>query len=88
MREFNDRPDLLLLIPDPDSINIDNLGDGGTITTDTCNAAQKVRRLLVEYINGTVNEQDCMQHLRNVWINGVTKAVNKYLTEFLQESIE
>ena len=50
--------DLLLLITDPYSINIDKLGDGVTITTDTCNVAQKVRRLLVEYINGTVNEQD------------------------------
>ena len=39
MREFTDRPDLLLLIPDPDRINIDKLGDGGTITTNTCNAA-------------------------------------------------
>ena len=29
-----------------------------------------------------------MQHLRNVWINGVAKAVNKYLTEFLQESLK
>ena len=54
MREFTDRPDILLLITDPDSINIDKLGDGGTITTDTCNAAQKFCRLLVEYINGTV----------------------------------
>ena len=82
MREFPDRPDLLILIPDPGSINIDKLGDGGTITTDTCNAAKKVRRLLVEYINGTVSNQGCMQHLRNVWINGVSKAVNRYLTEF------
>ena len=47
MREFTDRPDLLLLIPGPDSINIDKLGDGGTITIYTCNAAHKVRRLLV-----------------------------------------
>ena len=88
MREFPERPDLLLLIPHPDSINIDNLGDGGTITTDTCNAEQKVFQVLVEYINGNINKQDCMQHLRNVWINGVAKAVNKYLTEFLQESLE
>ena len=88
MREFSDRPDLLLLIPDPDSINIDKLGDGGTITIDTCNAAQKVCWLIVEYINGTVNEKYCMKHLRNVWINGVAKDVNKYLTEFLQESLE
>ena len=48
MGEFTDRPDLLLLIPDPDSINIEKLGDGGTITTNTFNAAQKVRRLLVQ----------------------------------------
>ena len=38
MREFTDRPDILLLITDPYSINIDKLGDGVTITTDTCNA--------------------------------------------------
>ena len=76
------------MITQPDSINIDKLGEGGTITTDTCNAAQKVRRLLVEHINGHVNEQDCMQHLRNVWINGVAKAVNKYMTEFLNESLD
>ena len=80
--------DLLDLIPKPDSIDIDKLDNGGTITTDTCNAAQKVRRLLVEHINGTVNEQDCMQHLRNVWINGVAKSVNIFMSEYLQESLE
>ena len=85
-REFPDQPDLLDLILDPEGVNIDKLGDGGTIITDTCNAAQKVQRLLVEYIHGTVNEQDCMQHLRNVWINDVAKAVNKYMSEFLEES--
>ena len=88
MREFSDRPDLLLLIPDPDSVNIDKLGGGGTITTDTCNAAQNICQLLVECINSTVHEQYCMQHLRNVWINGVSKAINNCLTEFLQERLE
>ena len=74
--------------PQPDSINIEKLGEGGTITTDTCNAAQKVCRLLVEHINGHVNKKDCMQHLRNVRIDGVEKAVNKYMTEFLNESLD
>ena len=87
-REFPDWPDLLDRIPDPEGVNIDKLGDGGTITTDTCNATQKISCLLVEYIHGTVNEQDCMQHLRNVWINGVAKAVNKYMSEFLEESLD
>ena len=76
------------MIPQPDSINIDKLGEGGTITTDTCNAAQKVFRLLVDQINGHVNEQDCMQHIRNVWINGVAKAVNKYMKYFLNKSLD
>ena len=76
------------MIPQPYSINIDKLGEGGTITTDTCNAAQKVRRLLVEDINGHLNGQYCMQHVRNVWINGVAKAVNKYMTEFLNKSLD
>ena len=87
-REFPDRPDLLELIPSPDSINVDKLVDGGTITTDTCNATQKVRRLLVEHTNGSVNEQDCMQHLCNAWINGVAIAVNKFMSEYLAESLE
>ena len=29
-----------------------------------------------------------MQHLRNVWINGVAKAVNKYMTEFINKSLD
>ena len=76
------------MIPNPDSINIDKLGKGGTIITDTCNAAQKVYRLFVECINGTMNEQDCMQHLRKVWTNGVAKAVNKYMSDFLEENLD
>ena len=28
-----------------------------------------------------------MQHLRNVWINWVAKSVNKYMTEFFNESL-
>ena len=29
-----------------------------------------------------------MQHIRNVWINEVAKAVNKYMTKFLNESLD
>ena len=65
-RDFPDRSDPLDIIPSPDSIGINNLGDGGTITTYTCNTVRKVRRLLVKSIEGSVNEQDCMKHLRNM----------------------
>ena len=44
-RELPDRSDLLDMITSPDSIDINKLGDSGTINTDTCNAAHKVRRL-------------------------------------------
>ena len=59
-REFPDRSNLLDMIPLPDSIDIKKLGDGGIITTDTCNDSRKVRRLLVKAIDDCVNEQYCM----------------------------
>ena len=87
-REFPDRPDLLQHIPDPSSISVDKLGNDGLINTDTCNTALKTRRLLVEEIEGTVHEQDCMNHLRCVWLNGTTKAVSKYMSTHLHDSLE
>ena len=54
--EFPDRSDLLNMIPSPYSIEINKICDGVTITTKTCNAARKVRRLLVKSIEGCVNE--------------------------------
>ena len=76
------------MIPSPDSIDINKLGDSGTITTDTCNAKRKVRRLFVKAIDGCVNEQYCMKHLQNVWINGVAKAVSKFMNGFLEDSLD
>ena len=105
IREFPNRPDLLLMIPNPDSIDIKKLSDGA-INTDTCNSAQKTRRILVAIVSeidkdtihdmsredigkaGVVHEMDCMQHLRNVWINGAAKAVSAYLKEYLEDSLE
>ena len=88
LREFPDRSNLLDMIPSPDSINNNKICDGGTITTDTCNFAHKVRRLLVKSIDGCVNEQDCMQHLRNLWIIGVAKYVSKFMNKFLEDSLD
>ena len=76
------------MITSPDSIDINKIGDGGTITTDTCNAARKVRRLLVKAIEGCVNGKDCRQHLRNVWINGVAKSVLKFINGSHEDSID
>ena len=43
---------------------------------------------MVEYINNTVHEQDYMQHLRDEWNNGVANAVDTYMSEFLEESLD
>ena len=87
-REFPDRPDLLALIPIADSIDIAKLGNDGAITTDTCNSARKLRRLLVEYVDGTVHQMDCMHHLRNVVVNGAAKDVSSFLNTYLEDNLD
>ena len=76
------------MIPDPKEIRIEKLGLGGSVNTDTCAAAQKERRLIVQKIGGRCHEQDCWNHLRNVWINGMSKSVSKFLNEYLEDSLE
>ena len=75
-------------LPTSDSIDIAKLGSGGAITTDTCNAALKTRRILVEKVQGDVHEMDCMHHLRNVHLNGVEKALTSYLNDYLKDTLE
>ena len=86
-REFLDQPELLQLIPTGSDIDLQKLANTGAITTDTCNSAQKTRRLLVEIV-GSVYEQDCFNHLRNVWINAVANAVSEYLKGLLEDSLD
>jgi hypothetical protein len=80
-------PDYSHDIPSPDVIDIQKLGHGGCITTDTCNQAQKVQRLLSEHIPASFN-YDCMNHLRNVWFCGAEKALTKDLNNHLQSSLD
>ena len=76
---LRDNPQLCESIPSPDGIDIKKLGHNGLIMTDSCNAAQKARRLLQYEIGGTVCELDCHHHLRNVWIKGMEKSVSVFL---------
>ena len=67
------------------------INNGGCITTDTCNAAQKTRRILVGVINdtgGIVFEQDCYHNIRCVHTNGMAKSVHGYMGEVLEESLK
>ena len=74
------------LVPSPDAIDIAKLEDG-VITTDTCNSAQKFRRLIIEQIPGAY-EYDCMNHLRNVWFGNMEKALTKSLNTLLRDSLD
>ena len=84
-REF---PNYIHSLPTPDEIDISKLGNGGAITTDTCNAAMKTRRILSKKIGGQVHEIDCMHYLCNVHSKGVEKAFTSYLNAYLSDMIE
>lgn len=81
-------PTLVDSIPSPDGIDINKLGDGGVIMTDTCNTAQKIRRILVDLIDGSLDLDCCMNHLKNVWIGNMEKALAKHLNELLRSSLD
>jgi hypothetical protein len=80
-------PEKSALLPSPDDIDINKLGDGGVVMTDTCNGAQKLRRILVSIVEGAY-DLDCMNHLRNVWFGGVEKSLTKFLNEILRSSLD
>ena len=75
------------LVPSPAGIDTSKLGGGGVIMTDTCNTAQKVRRINVDQIAGTY-ELDCMNHLRNVWFGNIEKALSAHLNALLRSSLD
>ena len=81
-------PEKIHMIPSDNNIDISKMGYGGAITTDTCNSARKTRRILVERIEGTIHEMDCIHHLRNVWFGGVEKALTCHLNVFLKDSLD
>ena len=76
------------------------LGFGSFTTTDTCNTAQKLRRILNEHISNVAKEQgyseseiktyeaDCWQHLHNVWIGAVCKALEVEMRDVLAEDLK
>ena len=77
------------MIPTPNSIYIANLGNGGALSSDTCNSAQKALQSLVQLIekqDGIVHEVDCVQHLRCFLFTGAAKAVIAFLTTYLEDS--
>ena len=54
---YPNRPDLMARIPQANKFKITKLSDGGWVMTDTCNAARKYRRLIVESIKQIAEEE-------------------------------
>ena len=79
-------PEMVHLVPSPDRVSIEKLKEAGIIS-DTCNAAQKVRRILADGLE-SVFEYDCMHHLRNVWFGGMERALTSRLNTILRDSLE
>jgi len=77
----------LHLLPTESGININELGQLGTLTTNTCNNAQKQRHLLSLKIEGEVIEQDCHHLLRNNLAKAVEIALSGFLTVILRDSL-
>ena len=96
---YPDRPDLLDKIPPASELTLTKLGKG-FITTDTCSAAQKLRRLLIEKIKHKAVEEglspdeigeryvDCWQHLRNVWFNAVNICLGNFISDVLEDDLK
>ena len=66
-------------------MNIGKSSHGGGINPDTCNAARKTQRLLVDSFkkpalvmstdNKDVLEIDCWEYFINLWLGGMTKEI-------------
>ena len=84
-------------IPPAEDLCITKMADHGTITTDTCNGARKLARLLklaikekCEANDNMTDDQinifvlDCWNHLRNVWIGEMNRVLSKYLADLMR----
>jgi hypothetical protein len=82
--------DLLDMIPQLKALTLAKLANDGMVSTDTCNTMRKTRCLLREAIRMVAVEQglreesinvmenDCWNHLHNVWFGAVIRIHDEY----------
>jgi hypothetical protein len=97
---YPDRPDLLSKLPLAKDLSMAKLGMDSFTTIDTCNGAQKIRRILNEQIKKVAKESglsedqiktfeaDCWQHLRNAWFGAVSNELENKLREILRDDLK
>ena len=74
------------LVPLADEIDAKKLNNGANVQTDTFNAAQKLRRMLVDTVGGCC-KYDCMHHLYNVWFGNIKKKPTTSLLYFWGQTL-
>ena len=91
---------LLKLIPKGELLKFSKLLQFGAVTTDTCNGAVKLGEMLRKHIRQVaieegLNEKDikvveilCWNHLRNLWIDEMSKRISLRVTALVLESLE
>ena len=57
-------------------------------TTETYHAATLVCTIAVENFGNGVIQQDCYNHLQNLWVGGLVKELSSYLTNLLRSSLD
>ena len=87
------------MIPESNQLLLTKLTQDGMVSTDTCNTAHKTQRLLCEVIKNLgfekgmseddihVLENDCWNHLRNVWFSAVVKELSSHLDQVLKNDL-
>jgi hypothetical protein len=98
-RLFPHLNDLINMIPESNQLSLTKLAKDGMVSTDTCSTARKTQRLLCEVIKNLcfekgmseddihVLENDCWNHLRNVWFGAVVKELSSHLDQVLQNDL-
>ncbi len=98
-RLYPSHQDLLNMIPPSQALTLAKLANDGMVSTDTCNTACKTRCLLCKAIRTVAIEQglreesinimenDCWNHLHNVWFGAVIKELSSHSDEVLQDNL-
>ena len=69
-REYPGQKDLLEMITSPCQLLMERIAKGGWIMTDSCNAAQKFRRFLIEDIIKIAKKEGMTRNQINIFESG------------------
>ncbi len=91
--------DLINMIPQSNEFTLTKLAKNGMVSTDTCNTARKTQILLCGVIRKlcfekgstqdkiNVLENDCWNHLHNVWFGAIVNELSSHLGKVLQNDL-